>query len=72
MNGVILYVTESEDELFPDITIENPSEITEKHTVHLNNAWKITSEVGTTDFEEGSKNIAEIHLLTCISENINY
>ena len=71
-NGIILHITESDDKLFPETHIEIQKEIKETRKVYLNNAWKITDEVGSTDFEEEYKNIEDIDWLTFISNNINY
>ena len=72
---IVLHITEAEDQLFPEIHTETPptsEEIQETRTVYLNNAWKVTDEVGHTDFEEECKNIEDIDWLTFISNNINF
>ena len=60
---IVLHITESEDRLFPETHIEIQEEIKETRKVYLNNAWKITDEVGYTDFEEECKNIEDIDWL---------
>ena len=72
---IALHITEAEDQVFPEIHTETPStteKIQETRTVYLNNAWKVTDEVGHTDFEEECKNIEDIDWLTFISNNINF
>ena len=67
-----MHITESDDKLFPETHIEIQKEIKETRKVYLNNTWKITDEVGSTDFEEEYKNIEDIDWLTFISTNVNY
>ena len=58
--------------LFPETTTDTEPAIKETRRVYPINAWKITDEVGTMDYEEECKNIEDIDWLTFISNNINY
>ena len=43
---IVLHITEADNQLFPEIHTETQEEIKETRTVYLNNAWKVTDEVG--------------------------
>ena len=80
MEGVILHVTESELNLFPDIPespkddrkIEDCNNEQEKRRVYLNNNWQVKDSIGNPAFEGLIEENSNIDWLTFIAENINY
>ena len=80
LEGVILHVTDSESNLFPDIK-EDPKEksikedctnIMEDRKVYLNNNWQVKDSIGSPAFQGIIEEDPNIDWLTFISENINY
>ena len=67
-NEVILHITESEDKLFPEGNKEECN-IVETRRVYINNEWKITDTIGTSDFDELISNQPDIDWLSFITEN---
>ena len=80
LEGVILHVTDSELNQFPD-TEEDPKEepikedcniIKENRRVYLNNNWQVKDSIGSPAFQGIIEEDPNIDWLTFISENINY
>ena len=80
LEGVILHVSDSELNLFPDIQ-EDPKEdpikedctnIMENRKVYLNNNWQVKDSIGSPAFQGIIEEDPNIDWLTFISENINY
>ena len=80
LEGVILHVSDSEFNLFPDIR-EDPQEdqikedctnIMENRKVYLNNNWQVKDSIGSPAFPGIIEEDPNIDWLTFISENINY
>ena len=80
LEGVILHISDSELNLFPDIQ-ENPKEepmkedctnIMENRKVYLNNNWQVKDSIGSPAFQGIIEEDPNIDWLTFISENINY
>ena len=80
LEGVIIHVTDSELNLFPDIQ-EDPKEepikedctnIKENRKVYLNNNWQVKDSIGSPAFQGIIEEDPNIDWLTFISENINY
>ena len=78
--GVILHISDSEMNLFPDIQ-EDPKEdqvkedctnIMENRKVYLNNNWQVKDSIGSPAFQGIIEEDPNIDWLTFISENINY
>ena len=80
MEGIILHVTESELNLFPDIPeaskddrkIEDCNYEQEKRRVYLNNNWQVKDSIGSPAFQGLIEENSNIDWLTFIAENINY
>ena len=80
MEGVILHITDSELNLFPDIT-EDPKDVRkiedctneqDKRRVYLNNNWQVKDSIGSPAFKGIIEEDPNIDWLTFISDNINY
>ena len=80
LEGVILHVSDSELNLFPDIQ-EDPKEepnkedctnIMENRKVYLNNNWQVKDSIRSPAFQGIIEEDPNIDWLTFISENINY
>ena len=80
LEGVILHVSDSELNLFPEIR-EDPIEeaikedctnIMENRKVYLNNNWQVKDSIGSPAFQGIIEEDPNIDWLTFISENINY
>ena len=80
IEGVILPVTDSELNLFPEKT-EDPTDSNlkeeyinsqEKRNVYLNNNWQVKDSIGSLAFAGIIEEDPNIDWLTFISENINY
>ena len=67
-NEVILHITESDDKLFPEGDKEECN-IVETRRVYINNEWKITDTIGTSNFDELISNQPDIDWLSFITEN---
>ena len=67
-NQVILHITESDDKLFPEAEKEECN-IVETRRVYINNEWKITDTIGTSDFDELISNQPDIDWLSFITDN---
>ena len=80
MEGVILHVTDSELNLFPDITedptnakiIEDCTIEQDKRRVYLNNNWQVKDSIGSPAFQGIIEEDPNIDWLTFISDNINF
>ena len=80
MEGVILHITDSELNLFPDITedpkdarkIEDCTNEQDKRIVYLNNNWQVKDSIGSPAFQGIIEEDPNIDWLTFISDNINY
>ena len=80
LEGVILHISDSEMNLFPDIQ-EDPKEdqvkedstnIMENRKVYLNNNWQVKDSIGSPAFQGIIEEDPNIDWLTFISANINY
>ena len=80
LEGVILHISDSEMNLFPDIQ-EDPKEdqvkedstnIMENRKVYLNNNWQVKDSIGSPAFQGIIEEDPNIDWLTFISENIDY
>ena len=80
LEGVILHVTDSELNQFPDIKVDPKEEpikedctnIKENRRVYLNNNWQVKDSIGSPAFQGIIEEDPNIDWLTFISENINY
>ena len=80
MEGVILHITDSELNLFPDITedpkdarkIEDCTNKKDKRRVYLNNNWQVKDSIRSPAFKGIIEEEPNIDWLTFISDNINY
>ena len=80
LEGVIIHVTDSELNLFPDIQEDHKEEpikedcinIKENRKVYLNNNWQVKDSIGSPAFQAIIEEDPNIDWLTFISENINY
>ena len=79
IKGVILHITDSKLNLFPDIPeapkdarkIEDCTNEQEKR-VYLNNNWQVKDSIGSPAFQGIIEENSNIDWLTFIAENINY
>ena len=80
MEGVILHITDSELNLFPENTEdstnakikEDCTNVKDKRRVYLNNNWQVKDSIGSPAFQGIIEEDPNIDWLTFISENINF
>ena len=80
MEGVILHVTDSELNLFPEKLEEFPdanskedcTNVKENRKVYLNNNWQVKDSIESPAFQEIIEENTNIDWLTFISDNINF
>ena len=80
LEGVIIHITDSELNLFPDIQEDHKQEpskedctiIKENRKVYLNNNWQVKDSIRSPAFQGIIEEDPNIDWLTFISENINY
>ena len=80
MEGVILHVTDSELNLFPEKLEESTdanskedcTNVKENRKVYLNNNWQVKDSIESPAFQEIIEENTNIDWLTFISDNINF